>query len=326
MNTPPDADHLATVVAEIEAEAERRIASGEYPRALLRSLDEEFRRWIPDGSREHGIEDAIRSIETASYIDAGVPVDSNKAIGRYIKTSVRKATYFYHRHMAQQITTLGIQITRPMRLLDNAVKNLDARVAAVEHAVDINVAGRDQLLAGLLTTPVPDDLTALVARHISGCDGRVMVAEATSPSVVATLDDQTPTTAMIYGVGPGADPHPTLEMRDESAIEHLTALPDQSLHGAVVINLTDRLALNEQLRTLGLVAARSVDGSRLAVLVTAAEHWSRNAGPVVADLLGGRPLHPETWVHLLTHEGATDIEVHPSTNGEMVAITATLAR
>ena len=42
-----DASYFKEVVAEIEAEAQRRSSSGEYPRALLRSLDEEFRRWIP---------------------------------------------------------------------------------------------------------------------------------------------------------------------------------------------------------------------------------------------------------------------------------------
>ena len=47
-----DTHYFRTVVNEIEAEAQRRSASGEYPRALLRSLDEEFRRWIPDASLE----------------------------------------------------------------------------------------------------------------------------------------------------------------------------------------------------------------------------------------------------------------------------------
>ena len=54
-----DATYFESVVNEIEAEAQRRSASGDYPRALLRSLDEEFRRWIPDASLENGVEDTI---------------------------------------------------------------------------------------------------------------------------------------------------------------------------------------------------------------------------------------------------------------------------
>ncbi|MGY9072945.1 MAG: hypothetical protein ACKVHU_08370 [Acidimicrobiales bacterium] len=323
MTTSSDADHLATVVAEIEAEAERRIVSGDYPRALLRSLDEEFRRWIPDSSREHGIEDAIRAIESASYVDPGVPVDSNRAIGRYVKTSVRKATYFYHRHMAQQITTLGIQITRPIRLIDNAIKGLDARVASLEQTLDINVAARDQLLAALPDSPLPADLLKVVLDHNVGADGRVMVAEATNHELVGHLDAKG---AACYGVGPGIDPHPTLELRDETVIEHLTGLPNESLGGAILTVIPDRLALNEQLRILDLVTARSRDGARITILVTDVDTWRDRVGPVATDLLRGRPLHPETWVHLLENERAADIKINRSSEGPVVAITATLTR
>ncbi|MDG2113192.1 MAG: hypothetical protein P8N02_11335, partial [Actinomycetota bacterium] len=249
--TDPDAMFFAGVVAEIEAEAERRTADGDYPRALLRSLDEEFRRWIPDTGRASGVEDAIRSIEAAAYVDPGVPVESNRKVGVYVKTAVRKATYFYHRHMAQQIAALGIQVTRPMRLLDATTRQLDARIVALEDLADVNATARDELLAGL-PDPEPDaQLLAEVAAHLSGAPGRVVVAEITDSGLVAHLVEQG---VDAYGVGPGVDRHSTLELRDESLVEHLEVLDDNTLGGIVLVGSPDRLALNEQLRLLGFVA------------------------------------------------------------------------
>lgn len=314
--TDSDAAYFAGVVAEIEAEAERRTADGDYPRALLRSLDEEFRRWIPDTGRASGIEDAIRSIEAAAYVDPGVPVESDRKVGVYVKTAVRKATYFYHRHMAQQIAALGIQVTRPMRLLDAATRQLDARIAALEDLADVNATARDELLAGLPDAEPGEQLLAEVARHMSGAPGRVVVAEVSDSGLVAHLVAQG---VDAYGVGPGVDRHSTLELRDESLAEHLEALGDDTLGGVVLIGSPDRLALNEQLRLLGLIAGRAMDGARLAILVTDPDRWRDELGPVAADLMAGRPLHPETWAHLLERERATVAATHQATSENPVS-------
>ena len=70
-----DADYFQEVVTEIELEARRRAATMNTPVELLRSLDEEFRRWIPDAVEGNGIEDTIRGIEAASYVNAAVPLE-----------------------------------------------------------------------------------------------------------------------------------------------------------------------------------------------------------------------------------------------------------
>lgn len=294
-----DAAYFAGVVAEIEAEAERRTAEGEYPRALLRSLDEEFRRWIPDTGRASGVEDAIRSIEAAAYVDPGVPVESNKRVGVYVKTAVRKATYFYHRHMAQQIAALGIQVTRPMRLLDATTKQLDARIAALEDRADVNTTARDELVAGLTLPDLDDDTVAAIAAHLRDAPGRVVVGEITDASLLGRLADAG---LDVYGVGPSADPHSTHDLRNESLAEHLGALAQPVLGGVVLVGVPDRLSLNEQLRLLRSALGRSVDQARLVVIVSDQERWARDVGPVAADLLGGRPLHRDTWAHLLERE------------------------
>ncbi len=323
-NTESDAAYFERVVAEIEAEAERRTADGQYPRALLRSLDEEFRRWIPDTGRAAGIEDAIRSIEAASYIDPSVPVESNKAVGRYVKTAVRKATYFYHRHMAQQIAALGIQVTRPLRLLDSTVRQLDSRLAALEDRADVNVAARDELAASFGDPELSPPLLAAITDHCRDAPGRILVAEITDTTLVAHLG-----TAGVdaYGVGPSLERHSTLELRDEGLVDHLDVLDNGVLGGAVLIGATDRLNLNEQLRILDRLTTRLADGGRMAVVVRDTDAWRDTVGPVGADLIQGRPLHIDTWVHLLRREQFSVDATHPASDGQPVAcVLATVER
>lgn len=319
-----DAAYFAGVVAEIEAEAHRRTESGDYPRALLRSLDEEFRRWIPDAGRASGVEDAIRSIEAAAYVDPGVPVESDKRVGVYVKTAVRKATYFYHRHMAQQIAALGIQVTRPMRLLDATTRQLDERLAALEHLADVNATVRDELVAGLELSPLGDAAVSAAAEHLTGAPGRVAVGEVTDAGLLGSLTEHG---VDAYGVGPGVERHSTHELRDQTFAAHLAGLEPGSLGGAVLVGVPDVGALNEQLHLLQLVLRRVVDGGRVVVVVHDLERWRSVAGPVADDLVRGRPLHIETWRHLLEREGATvDRVVEANDHEARSLVVATTAR
>ena len=316
-----DAAYFAGVVADIEAEAARRTADGDYPRALLRSLDEEFRRWIPDTGRGTGVEDAVRAIEAAAYIDPGVPVESNKRVGQYVKTAVRKATYFYHRHMAQQIAAFGIQVTRPMRLLDANLRQVEERVSALEARSDVNAAIRDELVAAIDLPPVPQEICDELGTHLAGAAGRVAVGELDDPTVLEALTERG---VDAYGVGPAVDRHSTLELRDQQLAEHLRGLESGCLGGIALVGVTDRLSLNEQLDLLDLALGRLVDGGRLAVLVTDQGHWRSEAGAVAADLVLGRPLHPDTWRHLLEREGAEVDSTFAA--GPYALVTATVRR
>ena len=104
-------------------------------------------------------------------------------------------------------------------------------------------------------------------------------------------------------------------------MEHLE---DKSLGGFVLCGLTGRASLNEQLRALRLLLLRSKPDARVAVIVVHAETWSARLGPVAADLLDGRPLHPETWTHLLLREHALEVTAVESSDSESTLITAKL--
>ena len=316
-----DATYFESVVSEIEAEAQRRSASGEYPRALLRSLDEEFRRWIPDASLENGVEDTIRGVEAAAYVDPVVPVDSRSPFGRYIKWTVRRFTYFYHRHIAQQITALGIHITRPLRLLDASVKNVDRRLSALEDRFDVGATARAELIAGISTFPISSDFGEVLASHLATAPGRVLFGDQVDPDLLQFLRASGVDT---YGVTSSSERSDLVDVRQETLTEHLEHLEDKSLGGFVLCGLTGRASLNEQLRALRLLLLRSKPDARVAVIVVHAETWSTRLGPVAADLLDGRPLHPETWTHLLLREHAMEVIAVESSDSQSTLITAKL--
>jgi len=317
-----DADFFASVVAEIENEAQIRATSGEYPRALLRTLDEEFRRWLPDSASQQGIEESIRGIELASYVDPVVPIDSRSRLGRKVKYSVRRLTYFYHRHITQQITVLGIHITRPLRLLDASLKQLSRRLTALEDSLDVNTIEREELLAGLSGGKLTEDLSAEIVTTMSSVTGRILMTDSVDLDLLRSL--QNPGQSA-YGVGPAVIPgNDDLELRYESATDHLNVLPDQSLAGLILTGMTDRLSLNEQLRTLRKALNKCAPGARIVIIITLPKYWEELLGPVGADLLDGRPLHPETWVHLLKREHAENIEVCEASDQSSAAVTAIL--
>ena len=284
-------------------------------------MDEEFRRWIPDASLENGVEDTIRGVEAAAYVDPAVPVDSRSPVGRYIKWLVRRLTYFYHRHMAQQITALGIHITRPLRLLDASVKNVDRRLSALEDRFDVGATARAELIAGISTFPISADFREALASHLANASGRVLFGDQGDPDLLQFLRTSGVDT---YGVTSSNERSDLVDVRQEPLIEHLERLEDKSLGGFVLCGLTGRASLNEQLRALRLLLLRSKPDARVAVIVVHTETWSARLGPVAADLLDGRPLHPETWTHLLLREHALEVTAIESSDSQSTLITAKL--
>ena len=315
-----DANYFKEVVAEIEAEAQRRSSSGEYPRALLRSLDEEFRRWIPDASLENGVEDTIRSIEAAAYVDPAVPISSRSSLGRCVKWIVRRLTYFYHRHVTQQITALGIHVTRPLRLLDANLKSVNRRLAALEDRLDVDATARSELLVGLAISSSFHEFVESLGQHFGQVSGRVLVGDLANVELVRGLRSAG---VDAYGVASGSAPaQDAVDVRHEHLFDHLGDLENESLDGFILCGIPDYGSVNEQLRALRLLLLRSKPGAAVAVIVLHPETLAKRLSPVATDLLHGRPLHPETWDYLLAREGASNISVVESSESSHCLITA----
>jgi len=67
---------------------------------------------------------------------------------------------------------------------------------------------------------------------------------------------------------------------------------------------------------LSLLSSRILPAGVLVVASSTPEAWGRIAGPLVADLAPGRPLHAETWAYLLERNGFGQVETEVPGSGE----------
>ncbi|MEE3256979.1 MAG: hypothetical protein VX222_06800, partial [Actinomycetota bacterium] len=230
-------------------------------------------------------------------------------------------TYFYHRHVAQQITALGIHVTRPLRLLDASLKSVERRLSALEDRLDVGAAARAELIAAVAAFPIAADFREVLCSHMVGSPGRVLLGDHVDAELLEFLRSGG---IDVYGVTSSTQEHQVADVRHDGLIEHLGHLEDKSLGGFILCGLPDRASLNEQLRALRLLLLRSKSGSHVAIIVVHSEVWSTRLGPVAADLFDGRPLHPETWSHLLLREHAEGITSIESSDCTSTLITAKL--
>ncbi len=297
-STTPPID-LDTVVAEIQAEARRRRESGEFPPELLEHLDEEFNRFAPLTFRRTGIDGAIRAVETASFINVEAPTSSARRPVALVKSTIKKSTAWYHLHIARQVTALGVQITRPLRMLNEELESLTERVGRNERALGRANPALQRVLAGL-ESPIPADVAPAVIEALGGHQGRVAVAGAGDGEVVMAL-----VAAGIdaYGLD-AARAGDEVELRTVPVLDHLGECASDVLDAVVLGGVTDTMSNQDR----ALVAELAVDtvrpGGRIVVVAADPLEWSEGADPVVTDLSPGRPLHPDTWSHLLTVSGA----------------------
>jgi len=108
----------------------------------------------------------------------------------------------------------------------------------------------------------------------------------------------------------------------DEVVQHLRTLAPASRSAVVLSGCVDRASLvgnvdlvDEAVRVVG-------PGGTVALLVTDPGAWAADLGPVIADLLPGRPLHPETWRLVLAHRGASDAEWMTPGEGSVHAVVA----
>jgi hypothetical protein len=290
--TPAAAVDLARVQAEIAEEVRRRRAAGDYPPGLERELDAMFARYAP-ASASDDFDDVLAFAETQSFIHADVPTASRRAPLAYVKRVLRTFMAWYVRFLAQQVTAFAGAITRAVSLLGRRVDALETATAVTPERSRVrgDPAGPD------LAPWLP-----LVVDAVTDAPGRVLHAEAGNGRLVHALCDSG---VDAYGVEPVEETgleaaRAGLDVRTDDVLTHLRNVPDGALGGVVLSGCIDRLPLGEVLAITDRATAALAAGGVVVVLSAGPGAWARGLDPVVADLAPGRPLHPETWVHLLS--------------------------
>jgi hypothetical protein len=225
--------------------------------------------------------------------------------------------------MVVQLRQFTLATLRVLHMLDARIADLEAESA---------VRRPPPLPGGSPGSPTVDPAAWawLVGPELAGASGPVLHGECGTGDLLRLLSSQH---LDAYGIDPrvtapsdaprqGArDPEPSggagralegLDVRREGVTDHLRALGEGALGGLVLSGCVDRAGVAEQHELAHLAATRLAPGAKVVILGSRPLAWqgalsSNPAALVEADLAPGRPLHPETWAHLLTLAG---LEVH----------------
>jgi hypothetical protein len=283
--TVPDLD-LDRVLREIDEEVRARRAAGDFPPGMERDLEVVFAQFAPPTLTGDDLDALVQAADRAAFIQSEPPLASRIPAVSLLKKVELKLLGWFFRFISQQVTAFaGITV--------QALRQLADRVESLEHATP----GANPALVGLARAldsmpPLEEALAAL-----GPVDGRVLVpneeAAAKTPNAYATVDD---------------------------LAEHLALVDDDALAGIVFAGVVDRAPLGTQVALVERAARVLRAGGRVAIVASAPGTWGAT-NPVEADLAPGRPLHAETWAHLLREHGFGDVQVAPG-DGQSV-ITAT---
>jgi hypothetical protein len=291
--------YLDEVMAEIDAEVRRRRASGDLPAGLEQELDELFLEFSPVGL--HGkarLRETLALVDGSAYVDIAVPVESEKAVGSYVKRAIRQSINWYMGFIVHQIVKFAWSVSRMFHVL-------------VDHVEDLEAAVETQRTPELPQSAVPaadpgSGWWAPEALHaLAGVNGRVLQADCGSGSLVDAL---VAAGVDCYGVDPDeaaieAAIERGLDVRAEPVLAHLDVVAEEALTGLVLTGSVQWLHPNERDRLVGLAASRLAIDGVLVLHSATPESWVAGSDNLLGDLAPGRPLHAETWTHLLARHG-----------------------
>jgi hypothetical protein len=320
-----DRAYLAQVMLEIDDEVRRRRSSGDLPARIERELDELFLEHSPVAGRGGGLDDALRLVDAAAFIDPVVPIGSNKSGGAAVKKGLRSLNLWYIGYITHQVSQFASATSRTLHLLDDRVaelrRQLDAQQVPPAPVVDApGSTGADawwvpearKALAGapgrVLHTACGDGwlVGVLADDHVDayGVDPRPGRTDRDEPAT-ATATGPATTTATTTA----ADRLGGRDLREEPVLDHLRAVEPAALGGVVLSGVVDGMSHGERQQLLGLLRDRLAPDGVLVVHSMSPAGWDADDAPPDADLAPGRPLRPATWAHVLEPVGYT-VTVH----------------
>lgn len=321
---------LSGVMAEIDQEVRRRRAAGEFPPSFERRLDLLFSRFTPVGAKTGHFEEALNLADRSAYVDIDVPMRSNMVGVSLLKRVLRQLMAWYLNYVVQQLVRFNSAAVRVLHMFDERLGDLEqeSRARRPDPLVEEDRMTPAELRAALEPRPPlagSESVTAfpaadaevgewagLVRRCLSGASGRVLHAECASGGLLAAL-----VADGLDAYGADSRAHlldlPSargLDVRRECVLDHLRAVAEGSLEGLVLSGCVDHLPVREQRALADLAVSRLAPGGRVVVVGTTPNAWAQGAPVIEVDLAPGRPLHPETWAHLLERRGFVGIQVH----------------
>jgi len=292
-------------MADIDAEVRRRRASGDLPAGLERELDELFLECSPVGL--HGkdrLRETLALVDGSAYVDVAVPTESQKAVGSYVKRLIRKSMGWYIGFIVHQIVKFAWSVSRMFHVVVDHVEDLEAAVETQR---------TPELPASAVPRTVPGTAwwSAEAVAAMKGVKGRVLQGECGGGEL---LDALIASGIDAYGVDTDdiaieSAVERGLDVRAESVLGHLGVVADEALSGLILTGSIQWLHPNERGRLVTLATSRvAVDGV-LVVHSATPEAWLADSSHVVSDLAPGRPLHAETWVHLIEDHGFRQVNL-----------------
>jgi hypothetical protein len=119
-------------------------------------------------------------------------------------------------------------------------------------------------------------------------------------------------------------PASTLDVRAEPVLAHLDVVAEEMLSGLVLTGSVQWLHPNERDRLVRLAASRLAIDGVLVLHSATPESWVAGSAHLLGDLAPGRPLHAETWTHLLARHGfrQTDLS-HGGEDRQLARVSST---
>lgn len=295
---------LAKVLHEVDEEVAVRRASGEVPAGFEQGLDEAFAEVSPGEGSGYLIRQALAVVDQRAAVSFEVPVASRRPGGSFFKRLIRAAVGWYVRFFVSQLTRFALAVARALHVLAEDLEHL-----------------RKETSTFWPTLP-----QGLVAQRPSGERwwGSIAVSAfsgASAPILCADTADLAALRALrgagidAYGVRDprgvsGREATDGLDVRDESLTEHASTLVEGAIGGALLEGSVQWLGPKRSDELLGWLETNMSEGAVLMIASATPQAWSRLCDPLVADLAPGRPLHPETWAHLMERHGFVEPRVH----------------
>jgi hypothetical protein len=318
---PPDDPqaYVQEVMAEIAEEVRLRRASSDLPPRLERELDELFLAHSPVAGRGGDLGEALRLVDSATFIDPVVPVDSQRAAGALVKRGMRSGLLWYVGWITHQISQFASAVSRALHIVDTRL-----------HELERQVEERRDPGSGVVEFPGQHGPDAWWAEPAVGAvakvPGRILHAACGDGWLVRLIEKAG---GDAYGVDPRAHVIDraelgVLDLRGEDVVAHLRAVAPAGLGALVLSGVADGLDSGSRSQLLALVGTCLAPAGTLVVHSATRRAWDADDAPYEADLAPGRPLRAEAWVRLLEETGY-EAAAHQGPTGADYLVTAVRA-